>query len=39
MRTWLDEHGIDDVNSVRNWAHREPAYDTAPTGAPVPSAH
>jgi dihydroorotate dehydrogenase (NAD+) catalytic subunit len=39
MRAWLDEHGIDDVNSVRNWAHREPAYDTAPTGAPVPSAH
>ena len=39
MRTWLDEHGIEDVNSVRNRAHQEWRYETAPSGAPVPSAH
>lgn len=39
MHTWLDEHNIDDVNDVRNWAHQEREYETVPTGAPVPSAH
>ena len=39
MRAWLDDHGIVDVNDVRNWAHREQQYDTAPTGAPIPTAH
>ncbi len=36
---WLAAHGHASPNGVRGLAHREPAYDAIPVGAPVPVAH
>jgi len=37
--TWLEEHHIADLNTLRGAAHREPVYSTTPSRAPVPLAH
>jgi dihydroorotate dehydrogenase (NAD+) catalytic subunit len=39
IQAWLEAHEIDDVNAVRNQAHKEPLYPVLPTGAPIPIAH
>ncbi len=38
MAAWLDAHAAS-LDEVRGLAHREPLYESAPTGAPVPLAH
>jgi dihydroorotate dehydrogenase (NAD+) catalytic subunit len=38
MVAWLEAHAAT-LDEVRGLAHREPVYETAPTGAPVPLAH
>lgn len=37
--SWLQEHNISDLNSLRGAAHREPRYHFTPSSAPVPVAH
>ncbi|MEZ4676866.1 MAG: dihydroorotate dehydrogenase [Caldilineaceae bacterium] len=39
LTTWLSDHGLETLDSVRGAAHREPQYGVRPTGAPVPLAH
>jgi dihydroorotate dehydrogenase (NAD+) catalytic subunit len=39
IQAWLEAHEIEDVNAIRNLAHKEPLYPILPTGAPVPTAH
>ena len=39
MIEWLTQHGVDDLNTLRGLAHREPIYATLPTGAPIPAVH
>lgn len=36
---WLEQHGVTDLNTLRGLAHREPIYQSTPTGAPIPVAH
>ena len=36
---WLEQHSVTDLNTVRGLAHREPVYQSLPTGAPIPIAH
>ena len=37
--SWLQEHNIADLNTLRGAAHREPRYHFTPSSAPVPVAH
>lgn len=39
MRQWLDQHNVEDLNTLRGLVHREPVYPMTPTGAPVPAVH
>lgn len=39
MGAWLESHRVTDLEAVRGAAHRERIYTTAPTGAPIPTAH
>ncbi len=39
LRDWLAAHDHESPGDVRGLAHREPAYDAIPVGAPVPVAH
>jgi len=39
MMAWLVAHQVTDINLVRGLAQREPIFTSAPTGAPIPTAH
>lgn len=39
IASWLTAHDIENVMQLRGQAHREPIYDSQPTGAPIPTAH